>query len=267
DLNRAEIAIKKQIDLLGKLTGIYSGIISELNSTIRLIDFISTELQASTIWYRPAYAITLEGIKNIASDITAFLTDVRIYISQFNSKVFLSHLYEKFTNPFEALKLFFKLFICLFFFYFLRYYEEKISSLFFIITKQRSSLTGSAYFIIGIILLFMRNHYKTMFIWILLWLLTSMTSDHYIYTVFYLFSIPYLFYLSNRFIRFLIIMNTEYNYILLPEDFQRRFEIVVSLLLYISIIIIFFRQAFILSSIYLRSELPNILLAINFIVL
>ena len=62
-------------------------------------------------------------------------------------------------------------------------------------------------------------------------------------------------------------MNEQYDYILLPEDFQRRFDLVFSTLLYVSIIIFFFRQAFMLSSVYLRSELPNILLAVNFIIL
>lgn len=266
-INRAEIAIKKQVDLLGKLTGIYSSITSELNSTVRLIDFISVELQSSTIWYRPAYAITLDGVKNIISDIVAFLTDVRIYISQFNVKVFVLHVYEAFSSPLDIFLFLLKVFICFAALFLLKRYEEVMCNLFLVRGKSYNNLMGIVCFIMGTILLFMRNYYRTIFLWVVIGLFAFMIPDHYVCILFYLCSIPYLFYLSSRFMRFLLLMNEQYDYILLPEDFQRRFDLVLSTLLYVSIIIFFFRQAFMLSSVYLRSELPNILLAVNFIIL
>ncbi len=266
-IQRAENAIKKQIELSGKLTGIYSNITSELNSTIRLIDFISTELQASTIWYRPAYAITLEGVKNSLSDINAFLTDVRIYVAQFNIKVFITHVYDAFSRPLEAMLFLLKLLLCFVCLYFLKKYERVLVDVFFVKGQRHGNLTSIASFIIGTSLLFIQSFYRTIFLWIAIGLFAFMVPDHYICILFYLFSIPYLFYLSHRFTRYLIHMNEQYDHILLPEDFQRRFDFVFSTLLYVSIFIFFFRQAFMLSSVYLRSELPNILLAINFITL
>jgi small-conductance mechanosensitive channel len=266
-LVRAERALRQQIDLLGKLTGIYSGIVSELNGTMRLIDFINVELQASTIWYRPAYAITLEGIKNVISDIQAFFADVRIYIEQFNAKVFFSHARNALSRWIDTLLLIIKMILCVIFFLFLKRYQEDISHFFFVHSRQYGNPTGIISFIVGTILLFMGNYYRSILLWIVMWLFVAMISDHYIYILFYLFSIPYLFYLSNGFMRFLMFMNAQYNYLFLPEDFQRRFELVFSTLLYMTIMIFFFRQAFMLSSVYLRSELPNILLAINFIIL
>jgi small-conductance mechanosensitive channel len=267
ELSRAESAIKKQVDVLGKLTGLYSGIVSELNSTVRLIDFISTELQASTIWYRPAYAITLEGVKNIVSDSQAFFNDVRIYLTQFNVKVFLIHLKESFMRPLETLLLIVKILLLMLFFSLLKRYETYILHLLFVRSRAYGSLIGIASFIVGAILAFIRNFHRTIFIWILLFLVCGMIPDHYIYILFYLVSIPLLLYLSNRFIKLLISLNNQYDHVLLSEDFQRRFDLVFSTLLYVSITIFFFRLAFMLSSVYVRSELPTILLAGNFIIL
>jgi hypothetical protein len=52
-LNGSEEFVKKRMDVLGKLTGAYSGIISEINANIRLLSFIIGELQSSTILYSP----------------------------------------------------------------------------------------------------------------------------------------------------------------------------------------------------------------------
>ena len=267
EIVRAEGAIKKQIDVLGKLTGVYSGIVSELNGTVRLIDFIGMELQASTIWYRPAYAITLEGVKNIISDAQAFFNDVRIYIKQFSGKVFISHVKAIFTRPLIIFLLLCKILLLILFFLFLKRQQANITSLFFVRGMQHGSLIHILSFIIGTILLFMRTYYKSIFLWIGVWFFCCMIPDHFVFILFYLASIPYLLYLSNRFMKFLITLNTQHGHVLLSEDFQRRFDLVVSTLLYVTIIIFFFRQGFMLSSVYLRSELPNILLAINFIIL
>jgi len=265
DLERSDRGIKRQIDLLGKLTGIYSGIIAEITSTVRLIDFIISELQASTIWYRPAYAITLDGVKNVISDTNAFLIDLRIYLAQFKGKTFFRKVYDGLNNPLIALKFLIQLILSIIVLIALKRYENTIGRIFFVHRSQ--GLLGLLLFVLGTILLFLRSFYRSIFLWVIIWLSVSLIGDNYIYILFYLVSIPYLFYLSNRFIRFVMMMNTDHNYILLPQDFQRRFEFVLSTLLYVSIAIFFFRQAFMLSSVYLRSELPNILLAINFIIL
>ncbi len=263
----ADKALKKQIDILGKLNGMYSGIISEINSTVRLIDFISTELQASTIWYRPAYAITLEGVKNIISDTQAFFNDIRIYLAKFNSKIFAMHAREEFSRPFDLLILFIFLIGMLTGLYFLKKYQEKIVKFLFIDCNQYGSLTTIFGFITGTAATFICAFSQTLFIWIMLWLLCIMFPDTYFSILFYLLSIPYLLYLANRFIQLLMNMNKQYNYALLSEDFQQRFELVFSAFIYLTITIVFFRQAFMLSPIYLRSELSNILLAVNFIIL
>lgn len=266
-LARADKAIKKQIDILGKLTGIYSGIISEINSTVRLIDFISTELQASTIWYRPAYAITLEGVKNIISDTKSFFNDIRIYMAKFSSKIFFLHIYEAFSRPLNVLFLIVTLSMLIAGLFFLRRYRAELIALMLIRSGDFGVLVSMGGFILGALITFICAFSHGIFVWIALWLLCCIIPDSYLFILFYLFSIPYLLYLSQRFIRMLMTMNGQYNHVLLSEDFQRRFELVFSTLVYLTIIVFFFRQAFMLSPVYLRSELSNILLAVNFIIL
>ena len=70
--------------------------------------------------------------------------------------------------------------------------------------------------------------------------------DPYFYIIFYLVSIPYLLFVVNRFINYMINFNAEHDYIILSKEFQRRFTIVFSVLLYATITIVFFREAFML---------------------
>jgi len=266
-LTRANKALAAQIDILGKLTGVYSGITSELNSTIRLIDFISTELQASTIWYRPAYAITPEGVKNIISDTKAFFNDIRIYLAKFNSTIFIIHMSDGFSRPLDIFFLLLKLFALIGALFFIKRYKTALVTIMLIRSEKYGTFVNMGGFIIGTMITFISIFSYSIALWITLWLLCGMIPDHYLFILFYLSSIPYLLYLSNRFMKMLLSMNDEYKHVLLSEEFQRRFELVFSTLVYLTIIIFFFRQAFMLSTVYLRSELSNILLAVNFIIL
>lgn len=266
-LSRAERALKKQIDVLGKLTGTYSGIISEINSTVRLIDFVSNELQASTIWYRPAYAITLEGVKNIISDTKAFFNDIRIYLAKFNSTMFVIHIKEGFSRPLDILFLLLTFFGLICGLFLIKKYQQQIITILLVGNNDYGILVSMARFILGTLVTFTCAFSTGILCWLTIWLLCTMIPDIYFSILFYLCSIPYLLYLSHRFMKLLMYMNIQYKYVLLSEDFQRRFELVFSTLIYLTIIIFFFRQAFMLSPIYLRSELSNILLAVNFIIL
>jgi small-conductance mechanosensitive channel len=234
---------------------------------VRLIDFINTELQTSTIWYRPAYAITLEGVKNIISDTKAFFNDIRIYIAKFSSTVLMINLYEGFSHPLSVFLLLLALSALICALYFITRYQDALHHIMFIQSSNYGALLSMGGFIIGTIITFICTFNRGIFVWIALWLLCCIIPDNYLFILFYLFSIPYLLYLSHRFIKMLMVMNSEYDHILLSEDFQRRFELVFSTLVYLTIIVFFFRQAFMLSNVYLRSELSNILLAVNFIIL
>jgi len=264
-INRAEGYVKKQVDILSKLTGVYSAVISEINSTIRLIDFVVGELQSSTIWYRPESAITWQGVKNIIPDALVFLRDIRLYITRFNPGIFIGNIKELFSDPFKVFVLTLKLLVWIIGLLLLKWHQQTITNLLFSRSLKYSGLLRVIGFLCAAILRFAGTHVVGVIPWIIGWLLLQISPDPYLYILFYLLSIPYLLYFFYRFMRFIMKLNRQYNYILLAQDFQRRFYLIISTLLYATIIIFFFRQAFMLSS-YYRSELPRILLAVNFII-
>ena len=80
-LKHAEEKVQEQLDLLGKITGVYTDILSKISNAGKHLDFISAELGSITIWYRPEHAISLDGIKNSIPDMQAFIKDVKDYVS------------------------------------------------------------------------------------------------------------------------------------------------------------------------------------------
>lgn len=264
-LRRAEAFEKEQIDILSKLTGVYSGLTQIENNKIRLINFIVSELESRTIWYRPEYAITLEGIKNIVPDTINFLMFVRNYFARGSLVGPLNRVIDLVKDPMSLLILLIKLLtliIILIGVY--RLLPRLINGLI------RSASRGFAR-MVGMLLAgmctYLYRHFFAISLWIVVFsvLLFQDIVDTYLYIIFYLISIPYLLYLANRFVSTLAQFNQENEYPYIAADFQRRFWLVLSVLLYSTITIVFFREAFMLAH-YYRSELPTILLAVNFII-
>jgi small-conductance mechanosensitive channel len=111
-------------------------------------------------------------------------------------------------------------------------------------------------------------HYSRLFILLMLVMLffhLHPVMDAHLAMVLYLLAIPCLLYMANRFIHYFNEFNAHHDHLFLAKDFQRRFIMVFSTLTYATIVIFFFRQAFLLGH-YPKSELPTILLAINFII-
>ena len=264
-LRRAEGFVKEQIDILSKLTGVYSGLTSIISNKLRLIGFITNELESRTIWYRPEYAITWNGIKNIVPDIINFLTFIRNYFTHgavFNT---VSRLGDVVKDPIILLVWIIKLLgIAILLIIAYRFLPRIIALL------EGFSLHGFARMGSGVlagIFTYLYTYFFAISLWILILcgLFFQDIVDSYLYILFYLLSIPYLLYLANRFINSMVHYNQTHDYAFVAVDFQRRFWFVLSVLLYSTIVIFFFREAFILAH-YYRSELPTILLAVNFII-
>ncbi len=167
----------------------------------------------------------------------------------------------------NVLFLFFTLLTLIFSLLFIKKHQSALITLTLIRSGNHGALISMAGFILGTLITFACTFSRGIFTWMMIWLFCCVIPDNYLFILFYLFSIPYLLYLSQRFMKMLMSMNEEYSHVLLSEEFQRRFELVFSTLVYLTIIVFFFRQAFMLSPVYLRSELSNILLAVNFIIL
>ncbi len=264
-LRRAEAFEKEQIDILSKSTGVYSGLTALINNKLRMIGFITGELESRTIWYRPEYAITWDGIKNIVPDVINFLTYIRNYFTSGTIINTVSRFYEAAKAPMDSLIWLLKLIGSLL----------GLLVVYFMLPRVVSFLKGVTDHGIGRVIVmwlagilsFIHRYFLSISIWTLFFLalLYQDAADSYLYILFYLFSIPYLIYLISGFVRFMIRFNEEHEYAFIYAEFQRRLWLVLSVLLYSTTTIFFFREAFMLAH-YYQSELPTILLAVNFII-
>lgn len=266
-LRDAEEYVSESVDIIGKLTGVYSGISATAGGILRLVDFIIAELRSITFWYRPDYAISWKGVSNMVPDTMTFLADIRSYIVRLSPGSLLVRLGVIVKQPMSLMLLIFKLlFVAIAMLAFKRF-SGAIASLLAYRAEGSRGLVRMLRLLAMAAVSFVSSYFWGIFIWSMLFaaLMFYPMPDTYFYVFFYLGSIPYLLYLANRFMRSVINFNTRHGYVLLAEDFQRRFTIVVSPLLYATIIITLFREAFMLVN-YYGSELPTILLAVNFII-
>ena len=265
-LNNAEDTVREQIDILGKLTGIYSAIVSQIIRSSQLIDIIKSELAFGSIWYRTEDTIKWQEIKDIMPDILNFLSNVRAYIVNFDFRI-VAQIKNSFEKVTDFIIFLIKLLILLFGLLIICRYSPVISLHLKQVATRSRGITRFLSLLLAVIFDFYSTYFVSSTLWIMLFafLFLHKITDAYLYILFYLLSIPYLLYLADRFIRFIIQRNIQYDYAFLASDFQRRFVIICSILLYVTIVIFFFREAFILAN-YNQSDLPTILLAVNFIV-
>ena len=109
-------------------------------------------------------------------------------------------------------------------------------------------------------------HHMFLYIWIvLLFLVRYQVIDRYMGVLFYLLSVPFWLYLASRLIGYCKAVNLERGYYFASKDYQQRFFRVFSILLYVSLIILFVREALLLA--FPKSDAPRTLLAFNFVLL
>ncbi|HXW86039.1 MAG TPA: hypothetical protein VEK38_01710, partial [Candidatus Bathyarchaeia archaeon] len=265
-LNHAQESLQKRLDIISKLTGIYSTINAELSSIIRLANFIIGELQAITIWHRPEYAITWQGVQHILPDTASFFASIRSYVTRFDAHIFIANIQKNIGWPQGFFIWIFQFLIFLLFLYFIKRYLPAINTLLFEKSKKSHGFFCTVFLFLNTCTSFMYRYFTYLSMYgIAAFLALHFLHDPYIRAIFYLASIPYLMYILYRFMRFFVLSNARYDYLMLAPDFQRRFIIVMSTLLHTTIIIFFFRHAFMTITHY-RSELPTILLAVNFII-
>ncbi|HZW61065.1 MAG TPA: mechanosensitive ion channel domain-containing protein [Candidatus Babeliales bacterium] len=265
-LNTAEEKIQSQIDILGKISSVFADITGTLNATSKQIEFIIAELELTTIWQRSKHAITWEGVQNIMPNLEKFIGDIRTYVATVHGRDLLQPIKQKMQSPKDIAWLLIQGFIFVGIILSIRWVMPWIALLFIRLGKTYRGLRFISFFI-AFLASFIGIYCASIAVWLLIVVLMHYPemSDPFPYILLYLFSIPYLLYLANRFIHHFTKFNIEYDYVFISKDFQWRFITVGSVLLYATIAIFFFREAFLLAG-YQRSELPTILLAINFII-
>lgn len=267
----SEKSILDQIDMTTKLIEIYSNIIGMLELSSKEAEGIMSELETRSIWRRSAYAITWEGIQNIIPDIERFFSDVRSMGYSYFARLSTSNTgmwaYESVRDPWSLiyLALYIGLFILLVFLvrtYFLRLYRILVK------IKFDRADAQSLVHVLAVVARFVSRHALGVVTWTLLYgaIYFMLITDPFLRILFYVFSIPYLIYITVRFVQTIVTYNAENDSVLFNMAFQKRFLFAFSALCYITIFVFFFREAFILATLS-QSELPTILFAVYSIIL
>jgi small-conductance mechanosensitive channel len=261
----SEKVIAEQIESTSKLIEVESNLIATLDETNKELNFVLGELEAKSIWQRSEYAISWKGITNFFPDLNIFFKDLQQLSQSSMSRVGWKSFFGWFTDLLQrplSLLMFIAVIILLVVLY--RYLRRVIAAL-------RASLLAATpihrvvFYLAratGMILFCIEKHFLPLFIWSVLFAAFSQDwiTDLFLRVSFYLVSIPFFLYIASRSIRFIIGLNRTQNYPLFSKSFEPRFKLVASIFAYVSIIVLFVREAFIAATIH-KSEFPTILLA------
>lgn len=266
DLDQVEENLAFRMEVVAGIGKVNTETITILNKITGHTKFILTELESITIWYRPENAITLDGLNNAWSDIKMFFMDVKNYFFQFNSYSLIGRLKESIRNPGMLFILFLKIILAFIVFMGIRRYAGFIPTLLIAIGEQYWLLRYVMLFL-ACLMAFVASYAPLLFGWCALWLIMQYGTmpDPYLYILLYLISIPWFLYLTHQALKFFEKFNTEHAYSLIRQDNQRRVLFAIGLMMYSTIVLLLFRQAFILAK-FPKSELPAILLTLNLLI-
>ena len=266
----AKIILEQQ-ELSSKLIETYSRIINVISETKKDINVISAELE-SLRWQRSEYAISWQGLKNTVSDVRYFINDVRsigsAYFSTLRWRSYSARLAKLWTVPGSFLLLLLQIAIIILGFFLLRRWLPKITTTILSIGRDYQIIYYLSR-IVAVVLEFLYKHVTLLYPWLIIMLIIATDAffiEVYPKVLFYLLSIPLLFYLIPKFISHIIQFNEEQENVFFRDDFTDRFSIIMSILLYSTALIVPFREAFMLATIH-KSEMPTILSALLSVIL
>lgn len=263
-LEQSQKQLNEQLNLNGQLIKLYSSITSSLSDMKRQAEMIIRKLEGiGGIWQRSAGAITWEGMKSTIPDIKFFWEDLINIVSHSSLTETGAWFRQIFGDPINILNMIFA-FLLLAALYFLLVISVPLLSK---LLNKAQRKHGWQFLLNSLAALFsfLNSHLLGIFLWAVLFCITRfgiiIDLGVRVKVLVYLFSIPYLCYLSHRFIRYYLRENGKF----MSEAFRERFSWVFRLFMFATIIILFFREAFIMTT-YGHSELPTILLAIYSII-
>lgn len=269
-LNKSEELINQQTDLSNKIIEKLSSITGILKDSIQQINVIIVKLKnLGGVLLRSEYALSWQSFKNIISELNLFAVDsyniINSYITTVVPNQIINYAYSL-KNPQKILQLILLLLFLLILFFLIKKILPTIYSL-LLSTRPALRWLFLINCLIASLIGFIYANFFGIFIWSLLFAISKfeIIPDLGFKVIFYLSSIVYLCYLANKFIKYLLEFNKKYNYVLMSQNFQKRFRIIFLIFIYSTITIFFFKEAFITIT-YERAELPTILLALYSII-
>lgn len=267
-INNSYEKVKIQIEIISRTVSIYADCIEIGKKMIRQIFFITKELATVPIvWHRPEYAITWNGLKNFPEDLYFFAQDIWLHATTLQISTVLQSFYKAVNNQALYGWLLFKALALFVIFIFVKLFGVAISQFFLSAVIDRGVGLRIPTLAFVCCLDFILMYTQSIFGWCFMWIVAKWYAvfDPYPFILFSLLSIAFLSYLFYVFVNFVDRFNKRYDHPFWDPE-QKQLMGALACLLYASIILLVFRQAFVFGS-YRRSEVPAIVLAISIILL
>lgn len=265
-LDQAEENLSLRMEVVAGIGKVNTEIMAILSKVASQSKFILSELDSITIWYRPEHAISWDGLNNVLPDIKMFFTDIKNYFMQFSIGMLFERFKDGVKNPGMLFGFLLKLLLAFIVLMGVRRYAGFIPALLLAIGRQYSVLNVVT-LILAFIVAFVATYAVSIFGWFSLWLIVEYGNvpDPYLYVVLYLISIPWFLYLAYQALHFFETFNRANGCALIRSENKNRVMLGLSVIVYSTIVLSLFRQAFILVK-FPKSELPAILLGLNLLI-
>lgn len=260
-LDQSTKLLHMRIDLNRKLTDVYTSIIGVERDILRYSEMVEDRLsKIGMILQRSKHAISWENIKNIGSNLSMFAFGLKsillVYINEFSLKNLIIWFSDLIAFPL-AIFYFFMLLLSWFLFFLLLKQLLPLIKNNLLNFRSKNNQVGFIWAFGLLTVELLNNNLLSAMIWITLFLalILGWIASLGLQVLFFLISIPYLCYLTHIMIKNLIAINISKN----------RFVWVLSFFLYSTIIILLFREAFLLVA--YESDLPKVLSALYSVII
>jgi small-conductance mechanosensitive channel len=266
--------LRKKIDLNAQLIELYSTIINTIELTNKKISTILHELSTENFWKRSRQSIEWAEIQTFLPDTKKFITALaHRFMMSFtyeSMKTFSYTLWNYIKKPTAILYLSFLLAIVIGLYFvikkllpLLKTFITELRAKSFMLYPSLSTALG----ISSLVISFLGNHFTSIYIWTTIFIIIkfNIIAGQFSASLFYLASIPLSIYYLNALFTYIFTKNKE-SYAYISAPFAARFAIVIPLFFYATSALYFFREAFLPYN-KIGSQLPTVLLAINFILL
>lgn len=267
--NEATLKAHSRGEMIAQLIELYSNTSNLRSIIIDKLDMMITELRSKSQW-RGAPPLW-KGLQTFVPDINRFIR----YLSEKDISQSIYSLKNSFNNSIsyysthvnQLIYLILQVVAILVLLWFLKRNTSNIKHLITLISPKYGIGHTISSFIIYT-LSFINNHIISITTWSFLYIAFKYRyiPDAYLGAIFFLLSIPFWLYYAYKFVRYLAHVNIQQHYIFASKKYQRKFLTIFSIFLYASIILLFFREAFLQVN-FAKSSVPRILLALNFIIL
>jgi small-conductance mechanosensitive channel len=262
--------LQEQHEIMLQNGEIYEKIIAIDEETLECIDTILHEFNAIGVWHRSMSAVTWEGIKNIAPNFIIFLKGLYSIVMTYLSQITLHKIaYTLSTLGIGGiLTIFFLLFLVFFLYLLLQAALPSVYKNLISVQGGQSDPLYKSRQVFAIVVGFLIEVFKPLYFWSL-FLCYEFLCDVAIalLIIFYLYSIVFWIWASQKILAHFILINRKFDYTLLSKRLIERFSSIFSFFAISTIVILVMRKMFMVVMLHQQTELPNILLRIYHVVI